>query len=89
MCDLCLLLDLLEIDVGNGILAIKDTSNLLKGRTLGLHVEEVDKDQLDSVPECVEHHDVPVPGQVIPRQIVGLTMIASQHQKDVGGGLHV
>ncbi len=49
-----LLLDLLEVDVGNGVLAIEDLGDLLEGGSLGLNVDEVDPDELDEVPElCI------------------------------------
>lgn len=76
--NLGLLLDLLKIDVSNGILTVEDTGNLLKGGSLGLDVEEVDEDKLDGVPEGVEQHEVPVVGEVVPGELVCLA---------VGGGL--
>lgn len=46
-----LLLNGMEIDVGNSIGAIEDAGNLLKGRSLGLGVDEVDKDKFDGDPK--------------------------------------
>ena len=49
-----LLLDLLKVDVGNGVLTVEDLSDLLEGGSLGLNVDEVDPDELDEVPElCI------------------------------------
>ena len=48
-----LLLDLLKGQVGNGLLAVEDASDLLQGRALGLDVEEVDEDKLAEVPQLV------------------------------------
>lgn len=70
--EMSLLLDLSEIKVGNCIVTVKDASNLLKSGTLGLDVKVVDKDELDSVPEGVEEHKIPVVREVAPRQLVGL-----------------
>lgn len=72
MLNLNLLLHLVEIDMGNGILAVEDTGDLLECGALGLGVEEVDEDKLDSVPEGVEEHEVPVVGEVVPGELVGL-----------------
>jgi hypothetical protein len=46
-----LLLDLVKIDMGNCIITIKDTSNVLKGGTLGLDIEEINEDEFAQVPE--------------------------------------
>jgi hypothetical protein len=45
-----LLLDLLEIDVGNSALAIENLGNLLQGRALSLNEDEVHPDSFDEVP---------------------------------------
>ena len=40
------------IDVGNNsIISVENAGNLLKSRSLGLNVEEVDEDKLDSDPD--------------------------------------
>lgn len=86
-----LFLDLLQGQVGNGLFAVEDTSDLLQGRALGLDVEEVDEDKLAEVPQLavrvssarqggevqkgtysVEQHEVPVVGQALPGEQVGL-----------------
>lgn len=72
--EMSLLLNLREVDVGNGVVAVKDASNLLEGRALCLDVEEVHEDELEEVPEGVEEHKVPVLGKVVPRELVGLTV---------------
>ena len=46
-----LLLDLVDVDVRNRILAVEDLGNLFQSRALGLDVEEVHEDKLDEVPE--------------------------------------
>mgnify|MGYP001594387143 CR=1 FL=1 len=46
-----LLLDLVEIDVGGGIVAVEDLGDLLEGWAVGFDVEEVDEDEFDGVPE--------------------------------------
>lgn len=67
------LLDLGEIDVlDHGVVAVKDLCNLLQGGALGLDVEEPDEDELNGVPKSVEEHEVPVLGEVIPGDLVGL-----------------
>ena len=67
-----LLLHLLEVDVGNSVITIKNASNLLQSRALGLNIEEPDEHKLKEVPESVEQHEVPVVGKVVPGQQVGL-----------------
>lgn len=67
-----LLLDLGEIDMGNSLITIKDTGNLLEGGALGLNIEIPDEDKLTEVPEGVEEHEVPVVREVVPRKLVGL-----------------
>lgn len=67
-----LFLDLGKIDVGNGVVTIKDTGNFLESGTLGLNVEVVDEDKFAEVPEGVEEHEVPVVGHVVPCNLVGL-----------------
>lgn len=70
-----LLLDLLEVDVRHGVLAVEDAGDLLEGRATGLDVEEVHEDGLAGVPEGVEEHEVPVVGEVLPRELVGLAVV--------------
>jgi hypothetical protein len=48
-----LFLDLKEIDVGDGVLAVEDTGNLLEGGPLGLDVKEPDENKFDEVPKLV------------------------------------
>lgn len=55
--NLKLLLDLLEIDMGNGFVAVEDLCNLLQRGALGLDKDEVDPDPLDDIPE-LEHSGV-------------------------------
>lgn len=66
------LLDLVHVDVGDGIVAVEDARDLLEGGALGLDVEEPDEDELDRVPQGVEQHEVPVLGEGVPRKLVGL-----------------
>lgn len=68
------LLDLVHVDVGNGRVAVEYAGDLLEGGALGLDVEEPDEDELDEVPEGVEQHEVPVVGEVVPGELVGLAM---------------
>jgi hypothetical protein len=49
--DLDLLLDLGEVDVSHGVLAVEDLGDLLEGGALGLDEDEVDPDELDEIPE--------------------------------------
>jgi hypothetical protein len=49
--DLDLLLDLRQVDVSHGILAVEDLGNLLERGALGLDEDEVDPDELDKIPE--------------------------------------
>ena len=67
-----ILLHLVNVNVRNRIVAVEDARNFLEGWALGLDVEEVHKDQLAKVPQGVEQHQVPVVGQVLPGQLVGL-----------------
>jgi hypothetical protein len=48
------LLDLVHVDVSNGIFAVEDTGDLLESGSLSLNVEEVDEDELDANPELRE-----------------------------------
>ena len=73
-----LLLDLAQVDVGHGIVAVEDARNLLERGALGLDVEEPHKHQLEHVPDGVEEHKVPVAGQVVPGEGVGLAGETSQ-----------
>jgi hypothetical protein len=78
------LLDLVHVDVGDGLVAVEDARDLLERGALGLDVEEPDEDGLDGVPEGVEEHEVPVVGHVLPRDLVGLA-VASMLAKDETG----
>jgi hypothetical protein len=49
--DLDLLLDLGEVDVSHGVLAVEDLGDLFEGGALGLDEDEVDPDELDEIPE--------------------------------------
>jgi hypothetical protein len=49
--DLDLLLDLRQVDVSHGILAVEDLGNFLERGALGLDEDEVDPDELDKIPE--------------------------------------
>jgi hypothetical protein len=80
-----LLLDLGEIDVGNSIITIKDTGNLLKSRALGLDVEVPDEDKLTEIPKSVEEHEVPVVGEVVPCKLVGLV---TDSKDGLNGNVH-
>lgn len=40
-----LLLDLVEVDVGSCIVAVKDLGDLLEGWAVGFDVEEIDEDE--------------------------------------------
>lgn len=80
-----LLLNLVQINMRNGIVAVEDPRHLLKGVTLGLDVEEVDEDQLAEVPQGVEKHKVPVVGQVVPGEHVGLI---TEGQNRLDGDVH-
>lgn len=54
--DLGSLLGLVVLDIGDlGAITVEDPGNLLQGRSLGLDVEEVDEDELDSDPDLEEH----------------------------------
>lgn len=68
------LLHLGHVDVGNGLVAIEDAGDFLEGGALGLDVEEPDEGGLDKIPESVKEHEVPVLGQVVPRDLVGLAV---------------
>ena len=78
LCDLNLLLDLLEIDMRHlGIITIEDLSQLLESGTPGFNVEEVDEAELDEDPNCVDQRQVPVVRKVLPRNWVGITRMVS------------
>ena len=49
--DLDLLLDLRQVDVGHGVVAVEDLGDLFEGGALGLDEDEPDPDELDEVPE--------------------------------------
>lgn len=70
--DVYLLLYFVHVNMGHGFVAVKDASDLLQRRALGLDVDEVDEGQFDQVPEGIEEHEVPVMGEIVPRQDVGL-----------------
>lgn len=46
-----LLLDLVEVDMGGRIVAVKDLADLLEGWAVGFDVEEVDEDEFAGVPK--------------------------------------
>lgn len=46
-----LLLDLVQVDVGSGVVAVEDLGDLLEGWAVGFDVEEVDEDEFEGVPE--------------------------------------
>lgn len=46
-----LLLDLVQVDVGGGVVAVEDPGDLLEGGAVGLDVEEIDKGEFEGVPE--------------------------------------
>lgn len=48
------LLHLVEIDVGNGILAVENTCDVLEGGAFCLHIEEVDEGELAQIPQLEE-----------------------------------
>ena len=48
-----LLLDSVHVDVSNSAVTIEDLGDLLKGGALGLGVDEVDPDELNSDPKLV------------------------------------
>lgn len=70
--ELSLLLNLLKVDVSNGLVSVEDAGNLLESRSLGLNDEEVNKDQFAEIPKRVEEHEMPVLGEVVPGELVGL-----------------
>lgn len=80
-----LFLDLLQVNMRNGVVAVEDARHLLKGVALGLDVEEIDEDQFAEVPEGVEKHKVPVVGQVVPGEHVGLV---TQGKNGLDGEVH-
>lgn len=45
------LLDLVQVDVSDGVLAIEDTGDVFEGGTLGFDVEEIHEDKFDHVPK--------------------------------------
>lgn len=49
-----LLLDLLQVDLSDGLLTIEDLGDLFEGGAVGLDVDEVDEDELDKVPELFD-----------------------------------
>ena len=58
--------------MSNRLVAIEDLLDLLESRTLGLNVDEIDKDELEEDPQGVEKSEVPVAGQVLPCDRIGL-----------------
>ena len=82
LCDLNLLLDLLEINMRHlGIITIEDLSQLLESGTPGLDVEEVDEAEFDEDPNRIDERQVPVVRKVLPRNWVGITNVVSFIQK--------
>ena len=49
--DLDLLRSLLQADVGDLVLAVEDLGNLFEGEALGLGEDEVNPDELDTIPK--------------------------------------
>lgn len=46
-----LLLDLVQVDVGSGVVAVEDLGDLFEGWAVGFDIEEVDEDKFEGVPE--------------------------------------
>ena len=67
-----LLLDLAHVNLGDGAIAVKDAGHLLERGPLCLDVDKVDKDELQRVPDGVKQHKVPMVGQTLPGNLVGL-----------------
>ena len=67
-----LLLDLLQANLGNGVVAVKDSRNFFKSWALCFDVEVVDKDEFAKVPQSVEKHEIPMTWEVVPCKLVRL-----------------
>lgn len=46
-----LLLNLVQIDMRNGVLAVEDSRDLFQSGSVGLNVEDPNKDEFDQIPE--------------------------------------
>lgn len=77
--------NLMKVDMSYCIIAVEDSRNLLERRTLSLWVEEINESQLHHVPQSVEQHEIPMLGEVVPREFVRLAKTAvSFIQYDMG-----
>ena len=82
----CRLVDSSHVHVADRIVAVKNACNLFEGGTLGLDVKDVDKDELEYVPDGVEEHEVPMVREVVPGQFVGLAVDGRSAWSGLGGG---
>lgn len=69
-----LLLHLVQVDMSNGAVSIKDLGEFLEGGTFGFDVEEVDEDKFDEDPDCVDEREIVVMGKVVPCNWVGVAV---------------
>ena len=80
------LVDRSHVHVADRVVAVKDARDLFEGGTLGLDVKDVDKDELEYVPDGVEEHEVPMVREVVPGQFVGLAVDGRSAWSGLGGG---
>lgn len=67
-----LFLHLRNVDMSHSLITIKNSCNLFKRRAFGLNIYEVHKDELHANPQCVEEGEVPVLGEIFPRDRIRL-----------------
>lgn len=84
-----ILLNLMEVQVRNlSTLTVEDLGEFLERGAAGLDVEEVDEEELEKVPDCVEHAEGPcllLLLEVVPRDGVG---VVPEHQSCLNGQVH-
>ena len=67
-------LDFMQVNMGNGVITVENTGNFLEGRALSFDVEEPNENQFNAIPEGIEQHEVPVMRQLVPGNLVCLTI---------------
>jgi len=78
-------LDIVEVDVSNGIFSVEDLGDLFQSWSLGLNIDEVNPDEFETDPDGVEQGEVPVLWQFLPGDWVGLI---SDGQDSLNGDVH-
>lgn len=68
----------MKINASDCLISVKDTRNLLKCRSLCFGIKEPYECQFDYIPRGVEQCEVPMFGEAIPGNFVGLTRYTCQ-----------